>query len=137
VHILTIDTGSPTPVYEQIMEHIRTCVRDGELRPAAPLPSVRQLAGDLGVNPNTVAKAYMLLEREGILRSVRRRGCFVTPAAPDRVRENAGAKLEEALDHMVEQADRLGLPRADVLQALIQRLEQARKKPNPRGGAPS
>ena len=77
VDVLTVDASSETPIYVQIMDQIRARVRDGALLAGTPLPSVRQLAGDLEVNPNTVAKAYALLEHEGVLLTRSRRGVFV------------------------------------------------------------
>ena len=64
---LTIDRGRQEPVYEQVAHQIRQLIALGALGPGMTLPSVRQLAGDLGVNLNTIARAYRLLEGEGFL----------------------------------------------------------------------
>ena len=79
---ITIDRGLDRPVYAQIADQLRRLVAAGELKPGAPLPAVRRLAGDLGVNLNTVARAYRVLETEGFL-SIRGRGGAVVarPAA--------------------------------------------------------
>lgn len=120
--VLRIDTASEIPVYVQIMDRVRSGIRKGALKGGAPLPSVRQLASDLGVNPNTVAKAYMLLEREGVLTSVGRRGTFVSSAAIDRVRRTGEEKLGDSLDRVLEEMDRLGIDRASLLQAVRRKL---------------
>lgn len=78
--VLTIDRADTVPVYEQIADQLRRFVASGDLRPGVPIPPVRQLAGDLGVNLNTVARAYRLLRREGFLRIRDRSGVEV--AAP-------------------------------------------------------
>ena len=65
--VISLDETSPTPKYQQIVDQIRTFVAQGVLAPGAALPSVRQLAGDLGVNINTVLAAYRALEAEGIV----------------------------------------------------------------------
>lgn len=123
---ITIDTAAETPIYAQIMDRIRALVRDGELRPGAPLPSVRQLAADLEINPNTVAKAYTLLEREGIVRSERRRGTFVAKGAAEPAGRTTHRRLEEAVDRVLDEARRLGIEANDVLEAMARRVgEQA------------
>ena len=64
---ISIDERSPEPVFSQLITQIREAVRSGELKPDTPLPTIRQLAADLQVNPNTVAKAYRLLERDAVI----------------------------------------------------------------------
>jgi GntR family transcriptional regulator len=73
---LTIDERLPEPVFSQIITQIREAVRSGRLKPGAPMPAIRQLAIDLQINPNTVAKAYRLLERDSVIETGRR-GSFV------------------------------------------------------------
>lgn len=65
--VIYLDETSPTPKYQQIVEQVRALVATGALLPRAPLPSVRQLAADLGINVNTVLAAYRALESEGII----------------------------------------------------------------------
>ena len=65
--VIRLDEASPTPKYQQIVEQVRALVATGALPPRTPLPSVRQLAADLGINVNTVLAAYRALESEGIV----------------------------------------------------------------------
>src|SRR6185437_16809723 len=65
--VIRLDEASPTPKYQQIVEQVRALVATGALPPRTPLPSVRQLAADLGINVNTVLAAYRALEAEGII----------------------------------------------------------------------
>ncbi len=65
--VIHLDEASPTPKYQQIVEQVRALVATGALPPRTPLPSVRQLAADLGINVNTVLAAYRALESEGII----------------------------------------------------------------------
>lgn len=74
---LTIHPGSPTPVFQQICTGIAERIRTGELVPGQRLPTIRELAVQLVVNPNTVARAYRELEQEGLVASVVGRGTFV------------------------------------------------------------
>ncbi len=127
-----IDVHSAVPVYEQIMDQIRAAVRAGRLTPGTPLPSVRQLAADLELNPNTVAKAYGLLERDGVLETARRRGTRVAGAAPSKARQAVDLRLQEAVDHVLEHTASLGIEADELLQALQGRLRNRGSR-----GAPS
>ena len=131
---LTLDTKSLTPIYLQIIDQIRAGVRAAELVSGAPLPAVRQLASDLEINPNTVAKAYLLLEREGIVRSVPRRGCFVAETARRLARQSADERLGLALDQILDETARLGLDQEDLLRSLRLKLENRKLRQDSKGG---
>jgi DNA-binding transcriptional regulator YhcF (GntR family) len=75
--VLTIDPRSSVPLGEQVCRGLRRAIAEGALSPGDPLPPVRQVALDLGVNLNTVARAYRELEREGLLVTARGRGTVV------------------------------------------------------------
>ena len=93
---ITIDRGLENPVYEQIADQVRQLVASSALDPGTSLPSVRRLAGDLGVNLNTVARAYRVLEGEGFL--VIRDRAGVRVAAP--AKEVNASSRAELLDQM-------------------------------------
>lgn len=93
---ITIDRDLETPVYSQVARQVRQLIAAGALTPGSTLPSVRRLAVDLGVNLNTVARAYRLLEEEGFLEIRGRSGVKVAPPA-ERVRNDAHAALLEEL----------------------------------------
>ena len=71
-HLFSISTGSPEPIYRQLVEQVKRLVASGQMAPGDGMPSVRELAQALALNPMTVSKAYSLLEMEGVL--ARRRG---------------------------------------------------------------
>ncbi len=99
---ITIDAQSPTPVYRQIVSQLRGAIAAGELSPGDPLPTVRQLAGDLGVNFNTVANAYRALAEEGLVETHQGRGARVISRAKSEANEvEARAALERFLSEMV------------------------------------
>ena len=87
-----IDVRDVRPIYEQIIDHIKEQVIKGVLKPGDQLPSVRQLAGSLTVNANTVTKAYQELERQQIIETIRGRGTFIAELPEKEVNK---AKLEE------------------------------------------
>jgi GntR family transcriptional regulator len=115
---VSIDPGDARPIYVQIMDEIRRAVVLGTLRPEDPLPSVRQLAVDLRVNPNTVAQAYRELERAGVVYVRRGQGSFVAQvsADDDDRRELAHGVAERAL----LEAHRNGLGVEDLIDAIRQ-----------------
>ena len=78
---LVIDISDSLPVFAQLIEQIKKAVLSGELSPGSALPSIRQLANDLGLNHNTVAKAYRLLERDSVIQTKGYRGTFIHPNA--------------------------------------------------------
>lgn len=99
--MLEVNIRSSVPIYEQIVAQLRAAVADGSLEPGAALPTIRQLAQDLDLNPATVAKAYQLLEKDGVLEAAGRRGTFVRGDARHRLdeslRKEAGDQLRDLL----------------------------------------
>jgi GntR family transcriptional regulator len=91
---ITVLTSSPEPVYEQIVRQIQDRVASGELAPGTSLPTVRQLAGDLRLNRNTVARAYKQLEDRGVILTAGRKGTFV--------RDDASREVERIKSHRAE-----------------------------------
>ena len=74
---IKIDTNLSTPLFKQLMNQIKNAVMDGLLKPGDTLPSIRQLANDLELNHNTVAKAYRILERDSVIQTKGYRGTFI------------------------------------------------------------
>ena len=94
--VITVDTRDRKPIYEQLTDNIRNLVLQGVLQPNEQLPSVRSLAVDLAINPNTIQKAYAELERQGITYSVPGRGSFVS----DNVGELSRVQREKAAESL-------------------------------------
>ncbi len=112
--LIAVDPNLETAPYQQIFEQIRAGIERGDLPPDAVLPTVRQLAGDLGVAPNTVARAYADLQQAGWLVSEGRRGTRVaskTPAADRRARLHA---LTEAVSRFIETMRHRGYTREEI-----------------------
>ena len=113
---LSINTADPRPIYVQIMDEIRRAVVLRSLRPEDPLPSVRQLAGDLRVNPNTVAQAYRELERAGVAYVRRGQGTFVAPVQPDEAERDALARA--VAERALLDAHRSGIGAEELIDAI-------------------
>jgi GntR family transcriptional regulator len=103
---LKIDTANGTPIYLQLVEQIKRSVAMGRLKPEEGLPSVRQLAMELTINPNTVARAYLELEHAGVIYKRQGQGTFVAAEgvhASRRERQKAvAAMLEQAVQEALE-----------------------------------
>lgn len=119
--ILEVNTHSPVPIYEQIVDGVQRLVRRGDLTPGAGLPSVRQLANDLEINPNTVARAYRALERNGVLETAGRRGTRVAPEARENSRRVLAGRLDEMADRILRETAHLGVDPGDLIDALVKR----------------
>ena len=119
-----ISTASRLPIYQQLAQQIREAIARGELQPEGGLPSVRQLSRDLVVNPNTVARAYTELEREGLLVSRPGRGIFVAQPRNDLTRAARDRRLSELLDRWLTEAVHLGFSADEVLRLVAQRVRE-------------
>lgn len=100
--VIAVDPNLETPPYQQIFEQIRASIERGDLSPDAPLPTVRQLAGDLGVAPNTVARAYADLAEAGWIVAEGRRGTRVASKTPAADRRARGSSLTAAVLHVID-----------------------------------
>jgi DNA-binding transcriptional regulator YhcF (GntR family) len=118
---ITLDQSSPEPLSEQLSTAIAERIRRGSLAPGTRLPTVRALAGDLELAPNTVAKAYRALEDQGLIVGRGRRGTFVTDRLPKRL-TGRELRLVEAADAFARRGKQLGFGDDDIRRALIRTL---------------
>lgn len=109
---LEIDVASAEPVYEQIVRQVHQGIQRGLLAPGAPLPPIRQCAADLGLNPNTVAKAYKLLESDLVIRTAGPKGTFISADAPQRVEALLRQEAIRAFEQVVHAMRDKGLTTA-------------------------
>ncbi len=118
----SISPGSTTPIYRQICEQIRLGVATGKLSVADQLPSVRALAEELVINPNTVARAYAELAREGVIETRAGKGVFVTHKRRVFTREEGSRRLDPLLDGLMSEAIALDFTPEELRQALEAKL---------------
>ncbi len=114
--LFSVAAGSPEPIYRQLMAQVRRCIAGGQLKAGDELPSVRELAQALAVNPMTVSKAFGLLEAEGLLE--RRRGLAMVVAARHRRAQapsDRAGLLRPTLERAADEAHQLQLPAAQAL----------------------
>jgi len=120
--ILPLNPSHPMPLYAQLTRAIQFAITTGRLKIGEQLPTVRQLAVELRVNANTVAKVYAELEREGVLETRRGVGTFVGARHLEaRSRQNQKEVLRELADRFVEEAAAMGFSVDDLLDQLQSR----------------
>lgn len=102
------------PIYEQIKEKIKQLILSGAMPTDTQIPSVRELAQQLAINPNTIQRAYKELELEGYIYSVRAKGSFVAPLRQSAVQERCSV-LFASLAKTVKELAFAGVPKADVI----------------------
>lgn len=115
--ILSVDPERALPVYEQVREQIRRMVAAGTLTPGTRLPTIRQLASDLGLAKGTIERAYELLEGDAVIERHGRNGTYVSEAAQPSRRE-AAVELQLAAERLVISARQLGAGEDDAVAAL-------------------
>lgn len=115
-----LQPNSELPLFAQIVQQCRQGLAQGALRPGDQLPTVRDLADELLVNPNTVAKAYQELEKAGVLATRRGAGTFVANGVSPLAAGEKERILREKIDQCLTEAVHLGFPRKHVLRLLLQ-----------------
>ncbi len=120
------DTMSGVPLYRQIIEQVKVGVARGHLGPGDQLPTVRQLAVDLSINPNTVIRAYRELEIEGVLETHQGSGTFVSSQKAEINELEKQRMLDQILTNLLARASTYGLTLNDVLEGLRQRKEESK-----------
>ncbi len=121
---LRVDFRSPAPIYAQIVEQIQQQVRAGLLKPGDQLPTVRQLAAELRVNFNTIARAYRILDESGLISTQQGRGTYIW--SPPEAEENTTVRrrtLQELAQSYAAQALALGYAAEDIRSALEEELK--------------
>ena len=126
--LFAIDERDPQPIYLQLSMAVKNAVRTGELQPGDALPSVRELAGDLGVNLHTAHRAYQTLRDEGVVRLGLGRRARVAPRRARKAgREEVRGRLSGVLEQLVTEAFHLGLTSRE-LKVLVEEFAGLRER---------
>lgn len=121
---IRIATGGSVPIYRQIVDRVRRAMLIRAIRPGDRLPSVRALAEQLVINPNTVARAYGDLVRDGVLESRQGKGFFVAPKRPVFTKTERLRRVGDALEGFINEALFLGLSADEIRQAVERKLAE-------------
>jgi GntR family transcriptional regulator len=133
VTIFVIDPRSSTPIYEQIISSVKESIIKGILQPGDKLPSVRELAGSLTTNPNTVSKAYSELERLKIIETLRGKGTFIAMNYKPKLEGDMMSKLKNELKQILLDAHYMGIEKEDM-KKLIDQVYLELRSDNTEGG---
>lgn len=110
-----VNPSTGVPIYLQVETQIRNAIAAGALKVGQPLPSVRKLAAELGINPNTAARAYQELEREGTITTVPGGGTFVADGQPRFLKSERVRRLQPYARQIAVEGMQLGLTDAEIL----------------------
>ncbi|MHC4471177.1 MAG: GntR family transcriptional regulator [Planctomycetota bacterium] len=121
---ILIDAKSGVPFYRQIIEQVKFAIAGGDLEPGDQLPTVRQLAVDLSVNPNTVIRAYRELEIEDVIETHQGSGTFVGAEPPEIDQIERRRMLDQIITELLARASAYGLTLEEVREGLRQRQEE-------------
>jgi len=120
--MMKVDTSSFVPIYEQIKKEFKKEIFQGELRPHDALPSIRDLATELLINPNTVARAYRELDMEGFIYTRKGKGCYVSDDSSQLMDQERREILTQAFDEVIEEAKKYGLEQEEIKKLFEDRL---------------
>jgi len=127
--VIRIDPTSRVPIYAQIVEQIKSQIASGQLTPGDQLPTIRRLATDLRINFNTVVRAYLELESEGLISTKRGRGTFVADSPEEEaLAEMRDEKMEMIIATALEELFNLGYSRQEVDRIFRRKLEETYSK---------
>lgn len=126
--IIEIDPQTKVPIYAQIEEQVRALIAAGQLDAGAQLPTIRELATDLGVNYNTVARAYGELDREGVIVTQQGKGSFVPVGDEHEAAKKRQGKLEAVAAGAVEEARGLGYSPSEFAAAVVKAITHWRQE---------
>jgi GntR family transcriptional regulator len=123
-----LDPATGVPFYRQIIDQVLLAVAAGRLRPGVRLPTVRQLAVDLSVNLNTVARAYREMEIRGIVATQQGTGTFVSARKPERKTAERRKALERLIEQVLATAAAQGFTYDEFAEALLEKTEEAGRR---------
>ncbi|EES90475.1 GntR family transcriptional regulator [Clostridium botulinum C] len=126
--MIQIDSRNSRPIYEQIIDSIKESILKGILRPGDKLPSVREMSSMITANPNTVSKAYMELERQGVTETLRGKGTYVSSNYKVKMGEESMDKLKEDIKKIIVEAHYLGIKKEDMMKIVCDLYEEVKKK---------
>lgn len=123
--MILLDYKDRRPIYEQVIEKFQQMILCGALQPGEPMPSVRSLAMELSLNPNTIQRAYQELERNGYIYTIKGKGSFVSDTQD--AAQSKRKELQEELKQCVEKAFAAGISEIELKEMLTRSIEEAKK----------
>jgi GntR family transcriptional regulator len=128
--MIKVNTSSFVPIYEQIKKELKKEIFIRNLKPNDPLPSIRDLATELLINPNTVARAYREMEKEGFIYTKKGKGCYVSDDSTKFMIEERKSILTLSFDEVIQDAKKYGLDPEEIRKLFEERLNVSHKVMN-------
>jgi len=125
--VIKIETVSFVPIYEQIKKEIKKNISLGIFKAHEPLPSIRDLASELIINPNTVARAYRELEMEGFIYTKKGKGCYVSDSSSSLIKKERMEILNKIFDEAIRETKNFDLELNEIKSLFEHRLKIAKK----------
>lgn len=125
--MIKVDTSSFIPLYEQIKTQIKRAISLGDLSPNDPLPSIRDLATRLVINPNTVARAYRELELEGLIYTRKGKGCFVSDNSSQLLEKEKHSLMNQIIDRAIDEIKKFCPDRDEIKHLFEIRLDRVKE----------
>lgn len=122
--LIEINQGSAIPIYEQILNGLKFAIASGAIKPEELIPSVRELAKSLAVNPNTVARAHRTLQAEELVYSCRGLGLAVTKDAPERCRKERVGFFRKRFAQLLSEAEKSHLSKNEIKEMFYDLLQE-------------
>ena len=121
--MINLDYQSRTPIYEQIISQIEKYVALGVLKPKEQIPSIREMASVLGINPNTVKKAYSELENKGVIQTFSTKGNFISDNVEKIKDSNIESKINE-IKRIINELEKFGITKDEIMDKLKLKIRQ-------------
>lgn len=128
INLINIDSRNSTPIYIQIIDGIKENILKSILQPGDKLPSVREMSSMITANPNTVSRAYMELERQGVIETLRGKGTYVSTNYEPKVEENRMEKLKDDIKKIILEAHYMGIKKEDIVKLINESYEEVKKQ---------
>ncbi len=115
--MISLDYQSRMPIYEQIVQEIERYVALDILKPEQQIPSIREMATTLGINPNTVKKAYSILEQKGVIVTLSTKGTYITPKTDNVIKNSVDEKIEE-IKKIINEIEKYGVSKKEIIERI-------------------
>ena len=115
--MINLDYQSRTPIYEQIINEIEKYVSLGILKPQEQIPSIRDMASSLGINPNTVKKAYSELENRGVIQTISTKGTFIAQDIDKVKNDKIESKIND-IKKIINELEKIGITKEEVIKRI-------------------
>lgn len=115
--LISLDYQSRIPIYEQIVNNIEKYVALGIFKPRDQVPSIREMASSLGVNPNTVKKAYDILENKKVITTISTKGTFISDDTKKATKDKINREIE-MIKEKIEELSKMGISKEEIMEMI-------------------